>query len=309
MRPEGYPASTARNIIDVRYLINQYVRLWYFIALAGTVGLLLGAIMMHRFNPKYVATMSVLPEAGLDSSPNQSSAAIGFLGQLGLGVSNRDTTTFERLRLIMGSPALADKLQEQYRLLQKVFAPAWDQERGQWRTPEGKRFVIGQEVRRFFNLPLWSEPTTESLASYIRSQIRVKREKESPFFQFRFEHPDRELAKALLQIVFTSADEFVRTQDKISLVERREYLQTKLQQAAIAELRLGLVNALLAEERKWMLLNSTLPYAARVVDPMHVSAQPTAPDPLIYLALPAFAAALIAIILISLVVLLRDESE
>jgi len=271
--------STSENF-DIRFIYHALLRGWWLIVLAALAGGWFGAQNLLNFGPVYVASMSVASGESRATSPN---AALRSFGE-GLGL-NFDTatgggpaTSFDRLKVTISSLEFVRHLEDKYDIIHKVFAGAWDSESNSWIRPTGRRFEFRQGLNAKLHLPLWSEPTTQSFAEFLSGTIIVRDSIDSPFTTVSTRSADPEFALWLLETVYMEADAFVREADLRATRERKSYLEGQIDQTNILEFRQMFVSLLANEERRLMLTQTDLPYAAQIIRSPFVSSRPTSPN-------------------------------
>ena len=313
--PPGYGVGVpAEEVIDLRILFSALRRRKLIFFLAIVAGISFGVWQVRKFIPQYVASIVVTPSVSGGAMPYIPGGQLGQLVGLarGFGVNVGAigaVTTFDRLKLVVSSITLAKTLHSKYGYLQKVFKDSWGPVEKKWLRPSGTAFEWEQRIRGLFQLSTWSEPTTESLAKYLKGAILFEQVEESPFQRISFEHTDSDFALEFLNIVYTEADELLRQQDRGETAARKAYLEEKLQGVSMIEMRVALVSLLTNEERTAMLLEGNLPYAARVMEPAFVSSKQTEPILLIMLGAPVAGFFGITAIVLILIELLRLDSS
>lgn len=302
-----YPAE---EVVDLRFLGRAIARRKWLVLVATLLGFIFGAWQVYSFVPMYEATMLVSP-ATSTGAPTGGGGGAGIGAVLyGLGVNFNQgsaSPTFDRLTVLIGSVTLASKLQAQERMLQKLFAPTWDEESKSWISPTGWWFNFRQRVNAHFNFNPWHEPDEVTLANYMKGRIVFEESEENDFVTISFAHLDRKLALEVLQTVYFTADELLRVQDREQNEQRKEYLRTQIQTTSVIEVRNALLALLTNEERTSMLLAADLPYAGRVIQEPFVSDRKLEPDLLLLLYLPIVGAALLALVGVVLWELIRSE--
>ena len=268
------------DILDVRHLFLMMLRGWWIILAFAAVGGYNGLKALRGFSPVYEATMIVAPGGG-----SQQSGAAGALSTvtrtlgIQIAVPQSEATSFDRLRLLVGSPQFVAFLDEKYSIIRRTFAGSWDDTLKVWTKPTGRRFEIEQRVNAALHLPTWREPSLESFASYLKSSVTFVRDPEQPmFFTITYRNVDRDFAAWLLQTVYLEGDNYLRNQDRLKTEERIGYIVGQLASVQNIEFRVMFQSMLAEQERNLMLLSASAPYAADIAQPVYVSAQPTAPD-------------------------------
>lgn len=300
-------AENAVDIIDIRFLLRVWLRWSWVLVILAALGAAKGVMDVRAITPVYVAKMVVLPETSGGLSGGGGGQVGNVLGSLGLQFGANAPTTFDRMKVMMRSLTLAQVLQEKYGLMQEFFAGSWDSTTKTWKRPTGEDFERDQRMRRFFGQPLWSEPTLETLARTIGGSVSFEKEKDTAFWEVTVSGPDRAAALRLLKIAYFEADELLRRQDRIESQQRRRYLDAQLATASSMDIRQALIGLMSSEQRRAMMLESDLPYAARVIEPPFVSEFPKPKNVTSLIALPAIVLVALGLLVITAIALFRRE--
>ncbi|MEQ8247489.1 MAG: hypothetical protein RID42_07375 [Alphaproteobacteria bacterium] len=301
------PASLSSDFIDLRWLAKIWLRWSWLAVLAGLVGAYFGLETVKNTTPVYKASMIVQPDAGSSSGGSAASLAIGEALGLGGDIGGGNATAFGRLQVVIGSLSLARELQREHHLMQVVFG-GWDEESKQWLRPEGKKFERQQRFRRWIGLSLWSAPDEEDLASYLAGSIKFEASETPGFHEVSYRHPDPEIALRVLSIAYRAADSRTRAQDLVESVQRRNYISRQLSEVRLVDSRQALINLLTSAEREAMMLESDLPYAARIIEPEFVSSNFEEPNVVVMVGLRAAIGAGVMLLLVTMVALFRSPS-
>jgi hypothetical protein len=299
----------ADELFDVRFVFHALRRGLWVLVLAAMVGAWFGGQRLMGFSPVYIATMTVAPEQSQANGPN---LALRSLGE-GFGLNFGDAggggpaTTFDRLQVTIGSQEFVRHLEEKYDIIHTIYAGSWDEQTQSWIRPQGRRFDIEQNLKSTFHLPTWSEPTTQSFAEFLSSVIVVETSVDSPFTTVSHQGADPEFALWLLETVYREADAFVREVDLHATYERKAYLEAQISQTNVIEFRQMFVNLLANEERRLMLTQTDLPYAAQIIEEAFVSSRPTSPDLIQDFWILVFAWVLVGILVVLLFALVRGN--
>ncbi len=292
------------DIIDVRFLLRVWLRWSWVLVILALLGVAKGVMDVKNLAPVYVAKMTVLPDSGGGVGGGQVG---GVLGNLGLQIGSNAPTTFDRMKVVMRSLQLAEVLQKKYGMMQIMFAGSWDADRQQWKRPTGDDFERQQRISAFFGQPLWQEPSLESLARAVGGSVVFRKDKDTPFWEVSVSGGDRAAALRLLTIAYSEADELLRGQDRVESQQRRRYLESQLVGLTNVDVRQALVGLMSSEQRRAMMLESSLPYAARILEPPFVSEYPEGRKIRILIALPAIILVLAGLLVITAVALFRRE--
>lgn len=302
----------ADDVIDLRYLFRSWWKGSWFIILAALAGLAIGLWEMKKFQPMYTAVMLVSPAGGPEGGSSRDISGLqSFAAAFGIGsgsAAGGATSSFDRLIVLLGSVTLAERLQERHSFLQTVYRGAWNPSTQDWNRPSGTRFERMEALREYFKLPTWKPPSISSLASFIGSTVRVVTLQANGFRQVSVAHEDPEFAEYLLRTAYYEADELLREIDQESTRVQKQYLENKIANSKIIEIRTGLVGLLMQQENKAMLLQSDAPYAAYIIQPISVSNRPTAPNPRMYVGVGVVVGAFIGLLVVSFISMFRRET-
>lgn len=292
-------------VIDLRHLVAALWRGKWVIVAFALVGFALGVKALHEHTPVYKARMVVSPSLSTDTTisggggmPGGQLGALAGLAGLSLG-SQAQATTFDRLKEAFKSLELAQALDRKYGLFKRIYGAGFDEQTQTWIRPQGWRFELDQKIAAFLRQPTWSPPNMESLANYLGGALQVSELKDSPFIEIVVQDRDPEFALNLLKIAYAEADQLLRDQDRREVNQRRSYLEERLARTSLSDMRQVLLGLLAQEERSAMLLESNLPYAARVIEPAYASSQPVSLKPVIEIGTRVLGALALALALVA----------
>ena len=290
--------------IDLRVLFIFWLK-WSWTAIPFVVvAIYLGYQELKAFQPQFLATMVVAPNSG-GAEPAGLSSAVG--NALGVSIGGGSSASlFDRLEVMVGSVVLASRLQEEQNLLYEVYAGSWDDENKAWIVPQGEEFEKQQRRLRFLRKNTWIAPNLESLARFVGGTVRFETVK-GTFKRISVRHVDPDFALRILSLAYFTADELLREQDRAESRNRRRYLDAQLASTVNLDSRNALVSLLTSEQRRSMLLESELPYAARIIEPAFVSQLPTEPNLQDIFALRLILAVIACLLILTGYSLLRNE--
>ena len=107
--------------------------------------------------------------------------------------------------------------------------------------------------------------------------------------------------------MFDEAVTYLREEIRAEQAERRDFLESRLAETEIVEMRRDLMGLITAEIRKEMLSHGDLPVGAQVVDEPFVSKYRTEPNALQFIGVPTVIAIAVTAGLILLIALYRAE--
>jgi hypothetical protein len=231
-------ASAGREI-TLRGLAATLAHGWRLLVLVTVLCLLATAVALKMWTPIYTATLVVAPPER-DLSPTSRPpphldhyATFATLAQ-----------TPERLELVspldryialLGSAALATRLEEEHSLLRRVFRDQWDATTETWRPPLIENLQGG--VREFFGFPGWRPPDPPQLAEWLQRRIRVTRPGGTALRRVELDHAEPEFAVELLALLHASTDQMLREQALARMRRQVAHLEVALSRAERVERR------------------------------------------------------------------------
>lgn len=128
--------------------------------------------------------------------------------------------------------------------------------------------------------------TAEDLSLALQKNIQIEPIGTTASRKITYLHPDPEFAVKLLVLMRKVDDQIIRTSMKAETETKIEWLKTEFQKTLNPDHRAALVQLLMSEERRRMLLSLDTPYAVNVVEEASASPRPVIPNhPLIFLAM------------------------
>jgi len=304
--------------------IFKQVLIWsWIVPLCAAVGFYHGFQKTKAFVPKYVASMIVVPNSqsgGMESLQGGVSGTglrNALTTAIGLSAQSSSSGVFDRLKLMMASPDLARRLDEEYGMVREVFASKWDEESQSWRRPTNPDPSLMERAMSALHQDQYLQPGAEALARYVSSVIAFSPAKlpgakapgDTEFVLVEVTHVDRDRALELLNRIYWTADDLLRSHEKEKVRSKIRYLEARIRNSATSDLRNFLTASLIRELNSEHLLEGELPYAAEVLQPAFVSDLKTAPVLTKTIGVPTFFAAAVGFVLVLLISVFRAESR
>lgn len=318
-RGESYSESA---VLDIRSVISQLLKFsWIPIILAG-IGFYMGFTDTLQFQPQYQASMIVLPNSsggGVTSGPIAPAGGGGVAASLtalfgsGAGAASGP---FERLRISLKSVELAKRLDDRYGMLREVFAGRWDAEKQEWKQEDPTQLGWRERMMRKLHQGEPLQPGYEALARYVDGTLKFEpvvvdgsTSASASFWKIKVEHPEKERALELLMRIYWTADDFLRDKERESVSRKLKYLESRIREAEVSEIRQSLILAMVQEERTAHLLRGNLPYAAAIVVEPSVSDVRTSPILVKTIGVPTMAGFGIGLAIILFIAIFRAENK
>jgi len=274
---------------------------WRIPFICALIGALLMIALLPAMTPKYTVTMTVVPPPA-DQSQNSSgagSALTGILSLAGGGSLTQGNNYYQRYQKLLVSPAVAERMQQEYGMLQIVFEPLWDKQNKRWKQPFSLRVLLLGWLFNMAHVPAWTPPDIVTLASFLEGNIVVVPSTLNDIVTISMTSPDPAFAKKVLLAAHTEANALERDIVARHASQQVRYLQDKLASVTVADYRATLLQILSAQEKTLMLTQTNAPFAADIISPPSVSDQPTSPRPVLYLVLAAAIGGLIGAFLVA----------
>ena len=305
--PESTVFDAELTIRD--HLLSIWRGKWIILAtMAAVVGSV--TVWMKMTDPLYTASMVIAPatDAGTGGLASKLSQFGGLASLAGINLPSDETVSpFAQFNEVVTSVAVAQRLQENYGVNQKVFESSWDAENTRWVPPQGPVAELRTRVLRFFNFPMWTPPSAGALAKFLSDELVKSYVARSGMRRLEFRHEDPEFAVQLLRWIHYEGDELIRELARERTSRQIAYIERKLATVSVSEYRLSLIQLLADQEKQMMMIQVDLPFAARIIEAPLVSATPTFPKPFRFLALGAAVGFFIGVMLLYLIDSLRGR--
>lgn len=254
------------------------------------LGLVLGCVYMIVTKPLYTVTMVVGPApsssgkvAGTAAS-SLSSASSALSGILGTTTSPTQIAPMDEFMQLILSPRVAQQIiDKDPTVLQTFFAKQWDPVKKEWHPPLALFPIIQRSVYAIFGLPGWSKPSAQTLATYLVANLTIAEVSTTAMQTISINVPKPAFGVAFFKHLRSEADLIVRQEAQDLADKQIDYLQQKLNQTQQLDQRQMLLGLLQSQVMTRMSINSSLPYAATIIQQPIASDLPTSPNPFIVL--------------------------
>jgi hypothetical protein len=245
-------------------------RIWdgrYIVAACFAIGFLWGIYTVWADGPRFVAEVSLLPAESNSAEGNSSSnGALGVLAGL-TGTNLGSVPKFTQFLSALHSTGVAELLDQKYAMSCHVFRSDCDQKTLQWKRREGLRAWYNGVLAQLSGLPDPNGPHTPTeLAQFIEGSVVPTIDKTSPIVKLDFQSSKPEFARQFLGLVVKTTNDYIRIQDRNILRQYVSYLSSQAAQATNVAQRDAFDQLLLQQERKLMLSEVDVPYAATTLD-------------------------------------------
>jgi hypothetical protein len=238
--------------------------------------------------PMYHVEMTVIPAPNTNGEniPNIGGTIGTLLNFTGGAQAGTDYVRYQRLIM---SPVVAQRLQDRYGMLQKVFSSQWDNEHRRWVAPPSMRRTLLGWLFSLAHVPSWSPPDAIALSGYLQGQFVIIPSPTSDLVQISIDAADPVFARRLLVAAHTEANGLLRDQIARRAHQQVQYLDSKLQQTTVADYRATLLALLSSQEKTLMMTQTDASFAAEIVNPPMFSPVPVSPRPVLSIAVAILA--------------------
>ena len=291
--------ATEISLVDIVAVLG---RRWMFIAAGCAVALIAGALFAFLSTPLYSASVTVQPASGnegegllsqLSSRLGPAAALIG--ANIGGGASKRNEYIG-----VLHSRQLGVRFAKERELLPYLFPDRWDAQSRQWVAEES---VLGSILLSGNAQGAGSlAPTDSEVFRELEKIRRIDEDEETGLIAVSFDMTEPELAAQSADAYVALANRVIRDTSVREASRALEYLNTKIAETDIADLRFKMFDLVEAQLETVTLASAREDYAFRVVDPAIVPDRQAFPRRGLILLLSLAVGAIIG----SLIALLRD---
>jgi len=302
-------SEIGEKFLDLRVFVKELWRWKWIFLIAATIGAIIGVKNASEFIPTYEAKMlvqSVSGSNGVGFGQAEGSGILGVARSFGIG-HNRANSSFDLLRVTIGSTVLARKIQKKHGLMQTIYKNSWDAEKNSWIKPNIDQNSYRQRLRRFFHLNPWHAPDIQGLANYLAGIVKLQQDGITDYFKLSVEHPDRKYALYLLDIVHREADELIGLRRHREQEERKRYLEQQIDTTRLGEIRSVLLSLLMQQEQRAIIVDANPPYLIKVIEPAHASVWAKEPSLIRIILVPI--AIIIALVMVVVIVVVSFRNE
>ena len=261
----------------IRQLRDTLIERRWLIVGPAIVSVMLALAWLRTTPPEYRAFMVVGPTETLD----RVTAGDGATGSSGGGA----VTDFTRFLSLSTSVSAAHRLVEHDWVLPALFPESWNGGDGRWYPPRTLDAQAERWIDWLLGRAAWRPPGPEALAERLEERLGVGPIGGSGLRRIGLRHRDRTTALRLLSLLHATADEMVRETAAARADAQIAYLRERLAGADLIEHRRALETLLMDQERRRMLIQADIPYAAFLLERPSAPTQADWPNPILVVVL------------------------
>jgi hypothetical protein len=239
------------------------------VAASFVLGLLYGSYTAWRGGPAFIASVSVMPsQTDNETGGSGGGGTLGLLaGLTGGSGSAASVPKYTQFMSALSSTSVAQRLDSRYGLVCRIFSDQCDQTTRQWRPRKGTGPWLRGLLAKLQGLPDPNGPRTAvDLAHYIGDAIVPQQNKTNSLITIAYVNSDPQFASRFLMLVFHTTNDYIKDQDRIIQRQYVDYLSHRIATNTNVDQRSALDSLLLQEERKLMMTEVDVPYAATILD-------------------------------------------
>lgn len=287
-----------QNEFNLRTILDAVAAGWRTIAVFIAVTLLLTLVILATTPPSYRVQMMVLP-APSDRAQETSPGGGALTALLGIAGGAQTGSDYVRYQHLMSSPAVAERLQDKYHLLQYVFSNRWNEKTHQWHpAPSTLRTALQGWLLRLSHIPISPPPDATTLADFIATQIQILPSQTTDIVNVSMTSRDVAFARRVMLLAHEQTNALLRDQVARRARQQVAYLQGKLAQTSVEDYRMTLLALLSAQEKNLMLTQTDASFAAEIISPPVASPVPVSPRPVLSLAVAILVGGLLGAIVV-----------
>lgn len=253
-----------KRSISLADLLREILSGWWIVAAALVLGLMYGVYQAHRAGPLFTASISVMPApTDTEAGGGGSSMLASLAGSEGSG----QVPKFAQFLVALGSVGVAERLDRQYDMVCVVYRGLCDPRTHTWQKRKGLIPAFNALLARIGGLP---DPngalTVVDLAAHNFGAVIVTREKTSGLVTLSYSNRDPKFAADYLSKVVRTTNDYIRQKDRAIQRTYVAYVTQRIAENTNVEQRATLDNLLLQQERRLMMTEVDVPYAATILD-------------------------------------------
>lgn len=272
---QGVGGGSLDHLFSIRDYVQNIAKHWRIFIVAVLIGTV-WAIYYEMTAPKMYSVVVYVGPVG--DAPAQSSGVGGLVSMFISGGSmSVGPPEWSRYVFALSSVELAEKLEREHHLMNKLFGGRWDPKTKSWKEIPGFNASVSRFFAHLFGLPSDVPPDIKALQGYISASVILSTDKTTGVSTLTSTSPDPKKALAFLLMVHHAAVELVREEIATRNDAKMDYLTRTLSKTSNADQRSVLIGMLAATEQTQMLLNNHLPFAAQIIDTPVVPSMPSSP--------------------------------
>lgn len=264
--PTAAISDFLRGSVSISELMQRVWERRWIVLIFLILGIAYGGYTAWRNGPTYAATMTMVP-AETDTTGGHSSGALSLLSDLAGGGGGTSVPRMTQFMAALRSNNVAKLLNQKYDMVCRIYRGACDQKTHKWRRATGIRAWLSGELAQLGGFPdPNSARTATDLAQYVEGAVTVGQDSKTHLLTLTYSNSDPEFAVRFLTLLVRTANDYLKDRDRDVMRRYVDYLSQRIASNTSVAQRSALDQLLLEQERKLMLTEVNVPYAAAVLD-------------------------------------------
>lgn len=256
----GIPGT--ENLFSFGFLRDAFWSRRRLILATTVLGLAAGIAATVLTGGKYMISMTLIPA---ESDIERGSAL--QLSNILSNNSDQPVSKFKQFQAELFSYRTAELMDRNYGTLCEISKTRCDVGTRTWTPKPEWRRALSLTVSTLLGMPPAPEkPEINDLVKYLRDTVTITTEKASSVTVLSIQAKDPENGKLFLKRLVNEANQTVRERDRADLRQYVDYVTQRLENLTAVAQRAALDSLLLTEERRLMLTNVQVAYAATILD-------------------------------------------
>lgn len=255
---------------------------WRVILVCAILGAIVGFGIARIQTPKYVATLTLIPNTDDQISNMGGLSGLGSLSALagggGLLAKPERVTPYQQFRAMMSSLDVARELERRGNYLARLHPNLWDAEKGAWKPkPYSTLQPLKDVIKDILRIHSYPHPNIEDLVIKI-NEVEVGENERTSIFSMTYANSDPQLAASFIRDLYYATETVLLQRERATADARVRAAQQQLADTTVETSRQALMNALTQFNIKAIQAKVGSPYAVRIISGPDVPDAPTRPS-------------------------------
>ena len=276
------------NEIDLKDLLLTLWKGKFYAILICIITVFLAIYYLQFAEKKYTVEYSLKPVGETKNIPSFSGLG-GFASLAGVQLPTNSSNDFVIFKELITAPEVSEIIFENKKIIIDIFRTEWDATLNNYSSPPKSKiqtFISDAKKLLTGNIDVnYMPPNPRRLAIFINDNIQISEDKETGFLKFTSETSKPELMLSLIIEATKASDKIMRQRYIDFSTEPLAFYKEKLRTARSREHREALAELIGKEEEKLMFASKGKHFIAEPYINPTISLHPTAPKPILVLAL------------------------
>ena len=255
-------AVVSQNVLSFTFFRDVALARRWLIVCATAIGLAAGIGAAVLTGGRYQISMVVIP-AETDAERTGGLQLSSLLSS----TTDMPVSRFKQFQSELYTYQTAAMLDRAYGTLCQIYPQRCDMQTREWQAKPKWRRTASLLLSTILGKPPSPEiPQIGDLVDYLRKNVTVTADRSSSLTTITTTTTDPEKGKLFLSRLVDAANQSIRNRDRSDIREYVKYLSNRLEKLTAVEQRTALDNLLLTEERRLMLTEVQVAYAATPLD-------------------------------------------